>query len=90
MIYAQRRITSRPVWKRDRHVWHLTVNGITFARIVHHPEGYLSRIDHPFGNGWDCVDFITLAQAKACILNWYANRATDRAFARYYGRGERF
>ena len=84
MIYAHTRKTPRPMWKRVQHIWHLSVGGVTVARIVHHPEGYLSHINRPDANGWDCAHFASLAQAKACLLRWWATHATERAFARFY------
>lgn len=85
MIYARTRKTPRPVWKRIQHVWHLTVDGVTVARVVHHPFGYLSHINRPDCNGWHAADFTSLAQAKACMLRWWASHATDHAFARHHG-----
>jgi hypothetical protein len=72
-------------WHRHGKLWYLVVGGIAVARIVQHPQGYLARIGRHDALGWDCVDFASLAQAKAGLRHWWAIRRTAWAEARYYG-----
>lgn len=75
--------SSKPRWQRFKSSWHLIANGKVAAKLVRNEGGWLSWINRADSNGWSCVDFLTLAHAKACIMQWWATRTTDRAFDKY-------
>jgi hypothetical protein len=77
------------IWRRQGRLWHLCVGSISVARIVDYGDGHLSRISRHDALGWDCVDFASLAQAKACLRRWWATRETALALARHHGLWER-
>jgi hypothetical protein len=70
-------------WRCMGHSWHLIVGGISVARLIATAEGWLSTNVLQPDNGWGYVDFLTLAQGKACLLRWWARRGSYRAFEHY-------
>ena len=74
---------SKPCWQRLKCSWQLVVGGKVVAQLVRNEGGWLSKIGRADSNGWSCVDFLTLAHGKACMMQWWAKRTTDRAFAVY-------
>lgn len=83
MTTRNKQTARRLYWKQTGKNWHLIVDGLTVARIIHHPEGYLSRIDRQPDNGWSNVDFSNLAHAKACLMRWWSRRNSFLAFYVY-------
>ena len=74
---------SKPRWQRHKSRWHFVANGKVVAQLVRNEGGWLSWIDRADNNGWSCVDFLTLVHAKACMMQWWASRTTNRAFDVY-------
>jgi len=74
---------SKQSWQRFKNGWQLVASGKVVAQLVRNEGGWLSKIGRDDSNGWSCVDFLTLAHGKACMMQWWAKRTTDRAFTAY-------
>lgn len=73
----------RTVWRRDGKRWLLIARGLPVACLMPTPEGWLSDNLQEPSNGWEHVDFLTLAHGKVCLERWWAARHTFMEFERY-------